>query len=63
MSEMNKQYEVLDTFTHDKDLGWCQQSFTNTHGVIFLLEFDGKVYCFDVFGEKKLTKIQNLTQD
>ena len=60
--EMTAQYEVLDTIT-SKPIGRSIQRFTNAEGVVFLVGCTGKVYCFDPFGEKKLTEVQDLQQD
>ena len=39
----------------------CEQKFTNTDGMIFLMTSNGgKLYCFDPFGEKQLEEIQNI---
>ena len=61
--EMNKQYEVLDTFTTESYPDPCYQKFTNAEGIIFLLDFSGKVRRFDPFVEKKITKVQDLNED
>ena len=58
--EMSKKYEVLDTFTGDKDLVTCLQRFTNAEGMIFFLDSTGYVYCNDPFGEKKLKQLRDL---
>ena len=60
---MTLQYEVLDTITTDRDPNPSQQRFTNKDGMIFLLDYDGKVYCFDPLCEKKVTEIQDLQED
>ena len=41
----------------------CIQSGTNSDGVIFFLDLNGKVKCFDPFGEKQVTEIQDLEKD
>ena len=60
---MTQQCEVLDTITIDHEIDWCDGSFTNKDGMIFLLDYDGKVKCFDPFGEKQLKEIQDLQED
>ena len=60
--EMNKQYEVLDTIT-SAPIKACFQRFTNKEGMIFILDLFGMVYCFDPFGERKLSEVQDLQQD
>ena len=59
---MNRRYKVLDTFTKDDPLS-CQQRFTNAEGIIFLMDPTGKVWRFDIYCEKKITKIQDLNED
>ena len=61
--EITLQYEVLDIITPDIDLTVYYQRFTNTEGMIFLLDDDGKVYCFDPAGEKTLEELWNLHKD
>ena len=58
---MNKQCDVLDTITIYFANGF-EQSFTNKDGMIFLLTENGEVKCFDPFGEKQLTQIQDLQE-
>ena len=41
----------------------CDQSFTNTQGMIFLLDWYGKVFSFDPFHENKITEIEDLEED
>ena len=60
--EMTNQYEVLNTIT-DKYIGMCSQRLTNKEGKIFLLDSNGQVYCFDPFGERKATEVQDLQRD
>ena len=62
--KMNKQYDVLDTITIDREFdASIQSSYTNTDGMIFLIMNNGKVLCFDPFGEKQPTEIQDLQED
>ena len=57
---MNKQYEVLDT-VDSQYIGLASQRYTNKEGVIFMLvNRSGKLYCFNPFGERKPTKVQDL---
>ena len=37
--------------------------FADRSDKIFVLDYVGKVFCFDLSGEKKLKQIQNLKQD
>ena len=60
---MNSNYEVLDTIANLEYLDIVYSQFTTTEGMSFLMDDCGRVYCFDPFGEKKLTKIQDLQQD
>ena len=63
MIEMNWQYEVLDTVITGSYPLACLQSFTNIEGIIFLMDPTGKVWRFDIYCEKKITKIQDLNED
>ena len=58
---MNKRYEVLDTITNRESIV-SRQTLTNKDGKIFLLS-NNKLFCFDPSGEKKLIKVQDLSQD
>ena len=58
--EMTTQCEVLDTITTDTGLMVHSKGFANAEGMIYILSSSGKVYCFDPFGEKQLTELQNL---
>ena len=62
MFEMTTQYEVINTITTRLNLP-TYQAFTNTEGLLFLLDIQGKVHCYDPFGAKQLTELQDLSKD
>ena len=63
MIEMNWQYEVLDTVITGSYPLACLQSFTNTEGIIFLMDPSGRVYSFDPFGTRQMIRIRDPQQD
>ena len=60
---MTAQCEVLNTITTHTNILECNQWNTNTEGKIFGLNNMGIVYCYDPFGARQLTEIQNLGRD
>ena len=61
--EMTKQYEKIDTIEHDHNIAYLHLSFTTSDDMIFFLQRDGLVICFDPFGAKQLTEIKDLYED
>ena len=61
--EMTNQFERLDVITFTAYLKQHHISMTNRDGIIFQLQKDGKMTCFDPFGKRKLKEVQDLDED
>ena len=56
--EMDKQGNVLDTFTTDFKLLYCPRTFVNSQGMIYMLQFDTKqMYFFDPIKNRQLVDV------
>jgi len=63
--EMTKPYEASNTLTtiYVSNFVVCFQRNTNKKGKIFLLNYNGPLFFFDPFGERRLTEVQDLQED
>ena len=57
--EISKPYEVLDIVSTAGKMMYFDQRSANDRGVIYMMNScESELYCFDPFGEKKITEIK-----